>query len=154
MSGRDDVKFRRLMIAQDTGSAIVGPARADIYYGAGDEAGRIAGRLRNPGKFAMLMPRELDPAAAGAKFPLPAVRPNVEEILAKLEQERVKAEAEKAAAEKKAAEKVAAEKAAAEKAASAKPAGKPPAPATPETRPTPGKKPAAKPETSRAGSGA
>ena len=35
--------FRRLMIAQDTGSAIVGPARADLYLGAGDEAGRIAG---------------------------------------------------------------------------------------------------------------
>ena len=34
------------MIAQDTGSAIVGPARADLYWGAGDEAGRIAGRIR------------------------------------------------------------------------------------------------------------
>ena len=33
-------KFRRLMVAQDTGSAIVGPARADLYFGAGDEAGR------------------------------------------------------------------------------------------------------------------
>ena len=37
------------MIAQDTGSAIVGPARADIYFGAGDEAGRIAGRIRDRG---------------------------------------------------------------------------------------------------------
>jgi membrane-bound lytic murein transglycosylase A len=34
--------FARLMIAQDTGSAIVGPARADIYFGAGDQAGRFA----------------------------------------------------------------------------------------------------------------
>ena len=34
-----NTKFRRLMIAQDTGSAIVGPARADIYFGAGEEAG-------------------------------------------------------------------------------------------------------------------
>ena len=42
-------KFRRLVFAQDTGSAIVGPARADIYFGAGDEAARIAGRIRNPG---------------------------------------------------------------------------------------------------------
>ena len=32
-------KFRRLMIAQDTGSAIIGPARADLYFGAGDDAG-------------------------------------------------------------------------------------------------------------------
>src|SRR5262249_30755261 len=34
--------FRRLMIAQDTGSAIVGPARADLYWGTGDDAARIA----------------------------------------------------------------------------------------------------------------
>jgi hypothetical protein len=37
-------EFRRLMIAQDTGSAMVGPARANSYWGAGDEAGRVAGR--------------------------------------------------------------------------------------------------------------
>jgi membrane-bound lytic murein transglycosylase A len=63
--------FRRLMIAQDTGSAIVGPARADLYWGAGDEAGRIAGRIRHPGRFVMLLPRELDIAAAGRESPLP-----------------------------------------------------------------------------------
>jgi membrane-bound lytic murein transglycosylase A len=73
-----DTKFRRVMIAQDTGSAIVGPARADIYYGAGDEAGRIAGRFRNPGRFDLLLPRVLDPVIAGAKFPLPPVRPTAE----------------------------------------------------------------------------
>jgi membrane-bound lytic murein transglycosylase len=39
-------KFRRLVVAQDTGSAIVGPARADIYFGAGDEAARLAGRIQ------------------------------------------------------------------------------------------------------------
>lgn len=88
MAGRAETKFRRLMIAQDTGSAIVGPARADIYYGAGDAAGKIAGRLRNPGKFTMLIPRELDPVAAGAAFPLPEQRPNVEEILARLARNR------------------------------------------------------------------
>ena len=44
-----NTKFRRLMIAQDTGSAIVGPARADIYFGAGDEAGKIAGRIKTSG---------------------------------------------------------------------------------------------------------
>src|SRR4029077_16522704 len=36
------IGFHRLMIAQDTGSAIVGPARADIYWGAGDQAGHLA----------------------------------------------------------------------------------------------------------------
>jgi membrane-bound lytic murein transglycosylase A len=67
--------FDRLMIAQDTGSAIVGPARADIYWGAGDEAGRIAGRIRDPGTFAMLVPREIDPVVAGAQMPLPPEKP-------------------------------------------------------------------------------
>src|SRR5207245_8755112 len=57
--------FSRLMIAQDTGSAIVGPARADLYWGAGDDAGRIAGRIRHPGRFVMLLPRELDLIPAG-----------------------------------------------------------------------------------------
>jgi len=49
--------FRRLMIAQDTGSAIVGPARGDIFFGSGDEAGRIAGRMQAPGGFVVLAPR-------------------------------------------------------------------------------------------------
>ena len=70
-------KFDRLMIAQDTGSAIVGPARADIYFGAGDEAARIAGRIKNPGTFVMLVPRELDPVAAGSDVPLPPPRPGL-----------------------------------------------------------------------------
>src|SRR5206468_12483512 len=68
-------KFRRLMIAQDTGSAIVGPARADIYFGAGEQAGRIAGRVKNPARFVMLMPRALDPVEAGKAMPLPEPRP-------------------------------------------------------------------------------
>jgi membrane-bound lytic murein transglycosylase A len=68
-------KFRRLVFAQDTGSAIVGPARADIYFGAGDEAGRIAGRIRNAGQFVMLVPREIDPAVAARNIPLPRERP-------------------------------------------------------------------------------
>jgi membrane-bound lytic murein transglycosylase A len=38
-SEKRSVSFDRLMIAQDIGSAIVGPARADIYWGAGDQAG-------------------------------------------------------------------------------------------------------------------
>ena len=66
--------FQRLMIAQDTGSAIVGPARADIFFGAGKEAGSIAGRMQNPGRFAMLLPRALDPSKAPPP-PLPLARP-------------------------------------------------------------------------------
>lgn len=48
--------LRRLMIAQDTGSAIKGPQRADIFFGTGDAAGRAAGRLRDPGRMVVLMP--------------------------------------------------------------------------------------------------
>jgi membrane-bound lytic murein transglycosylase A len=72
--------FGRLMIAQDTGSAIVGPARADLYWGAGDDAGRIAGRIRHPGRFVMLLPGELDTVAAGKNMPLPVPKPNIPEI--------------------------------------------------------------------------
>ena len=45
-SEQSKTPFHRLMIAQDTGSAITGPARADIYFGAGADAGRVSGRLR------------------------------------------------------------------------------------------------------------
>ena len=69
-------KFRRLVFGQDTGSAIVGPARADIYFGAGDEAARIAGRIKNSGDFMMLIPRQLDPVEAGRDTPLPPERPS------------------------------------------------------------------------------
>ncbi len=48
--------FRRLMIAQDTGTAIVGPARADIFFGGGDAAGARAGAIRHRGDFTVLMP--------------------------------------------------------------------------------------------------
>jgi membrane-bound lytic murein transglycosylase A len=74
--------FHRLMVAQDTGSAITGPARADIYYGAGAEAGRIAGRFRHNMRFVMLVPKGLDPVARGRKMPLPDPRPS--EKIAKL----------------------------------------------------------------------
>jgi membrane-bound lytic murein transglycosylase A len=72
---KQTASFDRLMIAQDTGSAIVGPARADAYFGAGDRAGEIAGRLHNLASFAMLVPREIDPVEAGARLPLPREKP-------------------------------------------------------------------------------
>jgi membrane-bound lytic murein transglycosylase A len=81
-SAQSKTPFRRLMVAQDTGSAITGPARADIYYGAGPEAGRISGRFRHNMRFVMLVPRSLDPAARGRKMPLPDPRPS--EQIAKL----------------------------------------------------------------------
>jgi membrane-bound lytic murein transglycosylase A len=50
--------MRRLMVAQDTGGAIRGPQRADIFFGFGDEAGRAAGTIRDPGRMFVLMPIE------------------------------------------------------------------------------------------------
>ena len=74
--------FHRLMIAQDTGSAIVGPARADLYFGAGQEAGKVSGRLKHNMQFVMLVPKSLDPVARGRRMPLPDARPS--EKIAKL----------------------------------------------------------------------
>jgi membrane-bound lytic murein transglycosylase A len=75
LDARGNSAFRRTMIAQDTGSAITGPARADLYFGTGEEAGQMAGRIRQAGRFAMLVPRALDPVVAGARMPLPPARP-------------------------------------------------------------------------------
>lgn len=55
----DGEPFRHLMIAQDTGSAIVGPARGDLFAGSGDAAGEIAGVIRNDADFYALVPRRL-----------------------------------------------------------------------------------------------
>jgi membrane-bound lytic murein transglycosylase A len=49
--------FRRLMIAQDTGSAIVGAARADLFFGSGDKAGARAGAIRHPAELVVLLPQ-------------------------------------------------------------------------------------------------
>jgi membrane-bound lytic murein transglycosylase A len=72
--------FQRLMIAQDTGGAIIGPARADLYFGAGDEAASIAGRIKNNGRFVMLLPHELDPRVLKGDIPLPLPRPTEQQI--------------------------------------------------------------------------
>jgi len=55
----DGRPFRRLMIAQDTGSAIVGPARGDLFAGSGDVAGEIAGGVKAPADFYALLPKAL-----------------------------------------------------------------------------------------------
>ncbi len=77
-SERSKTPFHRLMIAQDTGSAIIGPARADLYFGAGVDAGKVSGRLKHSMHFVMLVPKSLDPVGRGRKMPLPAARPSEE----------------------------------------------------------------------------
>ncbi len=56
--GDDPEPFRRLMVAQDTGAAIVGPARADIFFGTGNDAATRAGPIRHPGTMWVLWPKD------------------------------------------------------------------------------------------------
>jgi len=51
--------MNRLMIAQDTGSAIKGAQRADIFFGTGDEAGAQAGKIKDGGRIVVLMPKTM-----------------------------------------------------------------------------------------------
>ncbi len=53
------IRFNRLMIAQDTGGAIRGPVRGDIFFGGGDEAEYYAGHMKGRGSYALLVPREV-----------------------------------------------------------------------------------------------
>ena len=50
--------LRRLMVAQDTGGAIKGPVRGDIFFGFGDAAASLAGRMKSPGAWYVLMPTQ------------------------------------------------------------------------------------------------
>jgi membrane-bound lytic murein transglycosylase A len=58
--------IRRLVVTQDTGGAIRGPLRGDLFWGSGDEAGRNAGRVNHEVRWWVLLPNGLDPVAVGA----------------------------------------------------------------------------------------
>jgi membrane-bound lytic murein transglycosylase A len=49
--------LNRLMLAQDTGGAIRGPARADWFWGFGDDAAQQAGRMKQEGQLWLLWPK-------------------------------------------------------------------------------------------------
>jgi membrane-bound lytic murein transglycosylase A len=51
------IELQKLVMAQDTGSAIVGAVRADYYAGSGPEAGELAGRLKQPLRLWVLWPK-------------------------------------------------------------------------------------------------
>jgi len=51
--------LQRLMVADDTGSAIKGPARGDIFVGSGTAAGAVAGEIRHAATFTLLVPNAL-----------------------------------------------------------------------------------------------
>jgi len=56
------VPLRRLVIAQDTGGAIKGVVRGDLFWGAGDRAREGAGKMKQPGRYYILLPRAATPA--------------------------------------------------------------------------------------------
>ena len=53
----DPRPLQKLMVAQDTGGAIKGHVRGDFFWGMGDEAGALAGRMKQDGRFWVLLPR-------------------------------------------------------------------------------------------------
>lgn len=53
-----DAPLQRLVIAQDTGGAIAGPARADFFWGTGAQALELAGKMRQPGMMWLLWPKD------------------------------------------------------------------------------------------------
>jgi membrane-bound lytic murein transglycosylase A len=64
--GRAEAPLRRLVVAQDTGGAIVGPVRGDLFFGPGREAEELAGRMKQPLRYWLLLPK-----SAGTAPPAP-----------------------------------------------------------------------------------
>jgi membrane-bound lytic murein transglycosylase A len=56
----DGAPYRRLVFAQDTGGAIRGPVRADVFFGNGALAEYYAGRMKSPGRLYVLRPKSAD----------------------------------------------------------------------------------------------
>ncbi len=54
---RPQDRVRRLLIAQDTGGAIKGPVRGDVFWGFGPKAAERAGRMKHIGAYYLLLPR-------------------------------------------------------------------------------------------------
>ena len=54
-------RIQRLATAQDTGGAIKGVIRGDLFWGHGERAGALAGGMKSKGRIYLLLPREVDP---------------------------------------------------------------------------------------------
>jgi membrane-bound lytic murein transglycosylase A len=61
--------LRRLVVAQDTGGAIKGPVRGDIFWGTGDTAGSRAGVMNARGRYYLLLPRTVASRLAPGRLP-------------------------------------------------------------------------------------
>ena len=62
--GSGERPLQQLMIAQDTGGAIRGPVRGDVFWGHGDEAAAVAGRMKSRGRYYLLLPKTLRQAVS------------------------------------------------------------------------------------------
>jgi membrane-bound lytic murein transglycosylase A len=65
----DGKPFRRLMVAQDTGAAIKGAIRGDVFWGTGEQAFEQAGRMKSAGTYFLLVPRQRSGQVAQAYTP-------------------------------------------------------------------------------------
>ena len=61
--GGPDRRIQRLLVTQDTGGAIRGPVRGDVFWGFGEEAETVAGRMKHRGRYWVLLPKGLTPPA-------------------------------------------------------------------------------------------
>ena len=68
--GRPARRFNALLIAQDSGGAIRGPARGDVFWGFGQDAESIAGRMKATGRIFVLLPK-----AVAARLAIPTRLP-------------------------------------------------------------------------------
>ena len=66
-------ELNRLMVAQDTGGAINGAVRADFYWGFGDDAGALAGRMKQRARMWVLLPNDYVPASEAKISSTPSV---------------------------------------------------------------------------------
>ena len=56
---QEGMSLQRLMVAQDTGGAIRGPVRGDVFWGGGERGAEIAGRMKNEGRMWIMLPKPI-----------------------------------------------------------------------------------------------
>jgi len=69
---REEHDFHQLMVAQDSGGAIKGAVRGDVFWGFGADAASIAGRMKSAGQLYVLLPKRVAAKLGASKdYPLP-----------------------------------------------------------------------------------
>jgi membrane-bound lytic murein transglycosylase A len=75
MPGGDQTPLRRLMVAQDAGGAINGPVRGDFFWGYGDAALAMAGKMKSRGRYFLLLPTTAADRMMAAAAAAPSLSP-------------------------------------------------------------------------------